>query len=356
LSAKDTLYLFFTDPNVLVVKESSISRKALEEKIKTFYALLNNPALDPRKAGKELYDLIVGPFAAELQGAQAKTIMFYLDGPLRYIPMGALYDGEKFLVESYATTLFIDTAKTRLLENPNITPVAIGFGVTKKHQDFEALLAVRDELNAIILSDDSTTGVIPGTSFYDDSFTQDEFYNSLRSGAAIIHIASHFKFENDMGQSFILLGDGNPLTVSEIKDGNEFGGLDLLTLSACDTAKGIDGGNGREIESLGDTTLLKGAIAVLATLWQVNDKSTATLMADFYSLRYKDSLDKAQALKTAQINLMNNIGIDVSTVNPRGELAAAYGSQEAPAADPWTGAGFSHPYYWAPFVLMGNWK
>ncbi|MDR2460934.1 MAG: tetratricopeptide repeat protein [Deltaproteobacteria bacterium] len=355
LAAEDTLYLFLTTPNVLLVKESAISRKDLEEKIKTFYYLLNNPSLDPRKMGKELYDLIIGPFAAELIGAKATTIMFYLDGPMRYIPMGALYDGEKFLIESYATALFIDTARDKLRQDPNLTPIALGFGVTKDYPNFPALLAVKDELNAIIQTDDSIEGVIPGTSFYDDNFTQEEFYENLRTGATIVHIASHFKFENTKDESFILLGDGTPLTVYAIKRGLSLGNLDLLTLSACDTATGIANGNGVEIESLGEATLKKGAMSVLATLWPVNDVSTANLMADFYSLRYNDSLDKAQALKIAQLNLMNNIALPPS-VRPRGKPLAAYGSSESPAADPWNGTGFSHPSYWAPFVIMGNWR
>jgi CHAT domain-containing protein len=281
--------------------------------------------------------------------------MFYLDGPMRYIPMGALYDGEKFLVESYATALFIDTVKDKLREDPNLTPIAAGYGVTKDFPNFTALFAVRDELNAIIRTDESSLGVIPGTSLYDDNFTQEEFYASLSTGATIVHIVSHFKFENAKDESFLLLGDGTKLTVHAIKRGLSLGNLDLLTLSACDTAKGIVEGSGIEIESLGEATLKKGAMSVLATLWSVNDISTAILMANFYSLRYKDSLDKAQALKTAQLNLMNNIGF-ASSVKPRGKPLAAYGSTLEQAADPWTGAGFSHPFFWAPFVIMGNWK
>jgi CHAT domain-containing protein len=128
-----------------------------------------------------------------------------------------------------------------------------------------------------------------------------------------------------------------------------------LTLSACDTASGISGGNGSEVESLGDATMKKGVMSVLATLWPVNDVYTAALMADFYSLRYGDSLDKAQALRTAQRNLMNNVG-SAAGAGPRGASVAGCGTVEKPAADPWTGKGFGHPYYWAPFIIMGNWK
>jgi CHAT domain-containing protein len=356
LAAENSLYLFFTtSDNVLLVKESPISRANLEKKIGAFYALLHNPALDPRPAGNELYDLIIAPLALELQGANAKTIMFSLDGPLRYIPMSALYDGKKFLAETYATALFIDTAKDKLREKPTPTPKAIGFGVTKAHDNFPALTAVQDELNAIIRSDSAEGGVIQGESFFDESFTKEELFECLRAGFSIIHIASHFKFVGAKGQSYLLLGDGNPLTVSNLETDMFFEELDLLTLSACDTATGIAGGTGVEVESLGDVVLENGVMAVLATLWPVNDASTGLLMADFYSLRFAQSLNKAEALRRAQLNLMGNAKTSASTT-PRGVPIAAFGSVYTPSAAPWDGKGFSHPYYWAPFVLMGNWR
>jgi CHAT domain-containing protein len=241
-----------------------------------------------------------------------------------------------------------------LREKPAPTPNAIGFGVTKAHDEFPALTAVQDELNAIIRSDSAQAGVIQGESFFDENFTQEKLFKSLRAGASIIHIASHFKFRNAKDQSFLLLGDGNPLTVSTLKRELFFDELDLLTLSACDTATGISSGNGVEVESLGDVTLKKGVMAVLATLWPVNDASTGLLMADFYSLRYRESLNKAEALRKAQLNLMRNVTISANTT-PRG-VPAPFGSLATPTAEPWTGEGFSHPYYWAPFVLMGNWR
>jgi CHAT domain-containing protein len=242
-----------------------------------------------------------------------------------------------------------------LRQEPAPTPKAIGFGVTKAHDDFPALTAVQDELNAIIRSDSAQTGVIQGESFFDESFTKEALFESLRADASIIHIASHFQFAGAKDQSFLLLGNGNPLTVSTLKRDMFFDELDLLTLSACDTAMGISSGNGVEVESLGDVVLENGVMAVLATLWPVNDASTGLLMADFYSLRFAQSMNKAEALRKAQLNLMENVKIS-TTDTPRGVPIAAFGSLATPAAEPWTGEGFSHPYYWAPFVIMGNWR
>ena len=124
-----------------------------------------------------------------------------------------------------------------------------------------------------------------------------------------------------------MLGDGERLTLGDIRTQNyRFDHVDLLTLSACDT--GLGGGRdeqGREIEGFGVIAQQQGAKAVLATLWPVADHSTATLMADLYRRRQSDSVTKIEALRQAQIALQ---------------------SQEK----------YSHPYYWAPFILMGNWK
>jgi CHAT domain-containing protein len=164
-----------------------------------------------------------------------------------------------------------------------------------------------------------------------------------------------------------MLGDLSILTVSDMKRGLSFDGLDLLTLSEGDTDSSIYGGNGSEVESVGDALMNKGAMSVLTTLWPVNDISTPTLMADFYSLCYVESMDKAQALRTAQLNVMNNVGLEKGD-GPRAFLFSDADRRkhlfsvdyrrgfEKPVATPWTGKGFSHPYYWAPFIIMGNWK
>jgi CHAT domain-containing protein len=150
------------------------------------------------------------------------------------------------------------------------------------------------------------------------------------------------------------LGTGDKLTVGEIKD-MTVKGLDLLTLSACNTATGIVTGDGVEVESFANEILKLGSKAVLATLWPVNDASTGLLMTNFYQNRYGGNAeDKASALRMAQLSLMNeNIDIQPSQ---RGPVLAKSGSVKIPVAKPWDGQGFSHPYYWAPFVIMGNWK
>ena len=122
-----------------------------------------------------------------------------------------------------------------------------------------------------------------------------------------------------------------------------------MTLSACETAVG-GGGRGSEVEGLAVTAQLKGAKAVLATLWPVADVSTGLFMQHFYRLREARQLTKTEALRQVQLAFINGSlrGRDGAA---RG--ARASGTPASTSANP--DAPFAHPFYWAPFVLMGNW-
>jgi CHAT domain-containing protein len=236
--------------------------------------------------------------------------------------------------------------------------MALGFGVTQAYPPFEALTAVKSELSAVINGTGMGDGALRGMTFLDSDFTLANLTTYLTTGFSVLHIASHYQFQDPSSgtedSSFLLLGDGTHLTVKDIKRQLSFNNLDLLTLSACNTATGIASGDGIEVESLGDVAQKMGAMAVLATLWPVNDISTGLLVSDFYKNRYTGGQSKASALQEAQIKLMKNV-TDASK-GQRGKPLSAIGAIEIPASVPWNGEGFSHPYYWAPFVIMGNWR
>jgi CHAT domain-containing protein len=126
----------------------------------------------------------------------------------------------------------------------------------------------------------------------------------------------------------LILGDRSALYLSDIaRERLDFNRFALVTFAACES--GLGGGldiDGREMESLGALVQLQGAQAVIATLWKVKDSSTAELIENFYRARHDDKLGKAAALRSAQLKYINSGGIK------------------------------SSPYYWAPFVLMGDWR
>ena len=136
-----------------------------------------------------------------------------------------------------------------------------------------------------------------------------------------------------------------------------FRGVELVTLSACETARGEVGADGREIESLAVLTQQQGAASVLATLWPVADVSTTKLMRSFYALRTENpGMSKAEALRQSQISLLgktpSNLSVDAGSTVSATANSAGSTERKATTAD----TRFAHPYFWAPFVLIGNWR
>jgi CHAT domain-containing protein len=152
--------------------------------------------------------------------------------------------------------------------------------------------------------------------------------------------------------SFLLLGDGERLDVTAIKEGLgsefDFGDIDLLTLSACNTAYLNKGAGGQELESFAAVTQEQGARAVLASMWPILDSSTALFMRRFYELSVVGGLPRPDALAQAMRDFIEGKidPADLGTVS-RGSTDVA----EAPAAN---GAfsGYTHPLHWAPFILL----
>ena len=336
----DRLWLILTTPNAMVAKESPLDVKTLPDKIARYRDVLQDPDEDARPLAREFYAAVIGPVAESLKQAGAKTIMFSLDGQLRYIPMATLYDGQKWLIQDYRVALFNDATKAGLAVPFVGRWQVAGLGVTKGHTvsvggkrgSFEALPAVKDELAAIVKTKTNQNGVLQGTMTLDEGFTSDTLAEVLEAGYPVVHLASHFHFDaKNPEKSFLLLGDGSglPLTKIETED-YKFKNVDLLALSACQTARGGVDATGKEIEGFGALAQKRGAKAVLATLWPVFDESTGLLMSGFYRIHgEKDKPSMAESLRRAQLMMIN------------GEIK---------------GKDFSHPFYWGPFVLMGDWR
>jgi len=207
---------------------------------------------------------------------------------------------------------------------------------------------------------------MPGPVLADADFTKAGFLAALQKHPPVVHIASHFVFQpGDASRSFLLLGDGTPFTLSEMKEQSQlFAGTELLALSACRTGATQADANGREIDGFAELAQRLGAGAVLASLWPVADESTALLMAEFYRIRMSDpKITKAAALQMAQLNLLNGklrptakAGRNRDTIVAAGDAQPAANSGNAPlyVTDP--KRPYAHPYYWAPFVLYGNWR
>jgi CHAT domain-containing protein len=315
-----------TTPGVQLARNVKIKTQDLSRQVAELNRLLRDPKADPLPAAQALYKLLLAPVEQDLQQAGAKTVMLSLDGVLRYLPFGVLHDGQRYALQRWNLPVYTSVVRERLRESANANWQAAGLGVTRKHGNFDPLPAVRTEMSSIIRT--GATGVLPGEVHLDEAFTAQRLKDVSQRRFPVVHVASHFQFSPGTEiNSFLLLGDGTQLTLGDIRTQNyRFDDVDLLTLSACET--GLGGGRdqrGREIEGFGVIAQQQGAKAVLATLWKVADSSTATLMGDMYRRRVQSGLSKIEALRQAQMSM---------------------------AAQPRT----AHPFYWAPFVLMGNWK
>jgi len=347
--SENRLNIILTTASGQTAKSAAIAQKDLNQKIESFRVALRNPAVSVLPAAQELYKLLISPVEQELAAAGARTLMFSLDGALRYIPVSALHNGKQYLIERYDLSLYTEVTRSNLAHRPAGNMSIAGLGLTRQIGEFSPLPAVKAELSSIVRV--GNQGLIKGELHFDEQFNIGNIRLALQHKHPLIHLASHFVFRpGNESTSFLLLGDGDRLTLSRIRQEKlNFSHVDLVTLSACET--GVGGGRtaqGEEVEGLGALIQKQGAKGVIATLWPVADESTGLLMQNFYRLREEKKLSKADALRQAQLMLVKGQVAQGSSSAQRGLDAPA-------SAAPRPAATYAHPYYWAPFILMGNW-
>ena len=306
---------------------------------------------------QKLYGWLIKPLEAELKQNKVKNLVFALDRVTRYVPMSALYDGKQYLIENYTVynVLSADLTDTtaRLPAKIQDTKV-LAMGVSDAVGDFPALNNVPTEVDNIVRSSKRDKGVYPGKEFLNYSFN----YPTLRDnliGKNILHLATHGEFvRGKKDASYLLLGNGNKLTIDDIKTLADLGDIHLVVLSACQTALAAPNQDGVEIASLAYSFLHRNAKSVIASLWLVADNSTSTLMQNFYKnlAQNKQKITKSEAMRLAQLQLLYDKYVTVDDIKRAGGLIP---KQTSPSPGKTSESKtFAHPYYWAPFVLIGN--
>lgn len=191
---------------------------------------------------------------------------------------------------------------------------------------------------------------VPNTSLLlNQGFSRRELENRLGS-YSIIHLATHGAVvENAPSQSFVVLGSGEHVTLEDIRQSWNLSHAELVVLSACETAVGsAELGSGVEILGLGYQIQEAGAQGVLASLWKVSDRGTQVLMSAFYDA-LGQGLTKGQALQAAQQALITG-DLEIAHGGDRTDITLA-----TARPDPSSGSTtLAHPFYWAPFILIGN--
>ncbi|QDX25503.1 CHAT domain-containing protein [Sphingomonas suaedae] len=325
---------------------------ALRKDIGLYRQAISDQAVFITDPASRLYQAAFEPVDKALRAAGITQVMLSLDDALRYLPMAALHDGKDWLAKRYAFSLFrsIDEVQTGPSDAEGWQVAALG--ASQGGAGLSPLPAVPAELTGIVRTDGAATGVLPGVVKLDTAFDRAALGTAMAGGYRVIHIASHFSLDpSSADKSFLLLGTGHELPLTEfIRDGSFTAiDVDLLALSACQTGVPGSNQNGSEVDaSLAELAQKAGASAVLASLWSVADESTAVLMQRFYAIHAKGDTSKAEALRQAQIALM---GAQGGTGADRGRLKPQPGKPKGPAV-----TGYAHPFYWAPFTLLGNWQ
>ena len=268
---------------------------------------------------KQLYDWLIKPLEPVLANSKIDTLVFIPDGALRNIPMAALHDGQKYLVEKYAiaVTPGLTLMEPRAFRRENIELVANG--LSDSVQGYAPLVFVPQEVSSL-------KKMFGGTELMNREFVKTNVEKEFAGeNYSIVHIASHGHFDSDVKKTYVLTFDSK-LTLDDLEQLIRPSQLrdkpvELLTLSACQTAAGDD----RAALGLAGVAIKAGARSAFATLWFVNDQSSVLLVSDFYTqLHNHPDISKAKALQTAQVKLL---------ADPR----------------------YAHPCYWAPYLIIGNW-
>lgn len=363
LVLEDKLWLVMYSGDAVKKFEVKVSREELGNTVKQYRTLMEEcerkPVCDSTDISKlqpvsqKLYTWLIKPFDAELKQNKVKNLVFALDRVTRYIPMNALYDGQKYLIENYTVynILSADLTNTtdKLPPQPQLTPV-LAMGVSEAKGDFPALKNVPKELSGI-LTGGNNRGSYPGTEYLNSAFDFRTLSENLASNK-ILHLATHGVFVPDIKDgSYLLLGDGNKLTIPKIKALTGLSNIHLVVLSACQTALAGSRQDGVEIASVAYHFLNNGAKAVMASLWVVADESTSDLMQDFYlNMSRAEQPTKAEALRLAQLSLLYGKQVTLNDIKRGIDVIPA----DKPARQTPKQANFTHPYYWASFILIGN--
>jgi len=315
----DRLELLVSIGNDLRRQTVNVPEQTFTQTVRLFRTFLEKRTTNQYKPhAQQLYDWLIRPLEPWFKDTRIDTLVVVPDGALRTIPLSALHDGQQFLTEQYA----LATSPGMTLTDPQ--PInreslrVLSLGITESVQGFAPLPNVATELEAL-------HALYQGQQLLNEQFLESSLEQKMKEEPfTIVHIASHGQFANDPKDAFVLTFDKH-LTMDQLdkliglyqfRDSP----LDLLTLSACETAAGDD----RAALGLAGVAIKAGARSALATLWFINDKVSSDLIAEFYSRLRDPSTSKARALQEAQLLILAN-----------------------PA--------FQHPGYWAPFLLLNNW-
>ena len=310
----------------LALRTIDVPQSTVDSTLKALRSSLTLPGKTPEvlASASQLHSWLINPLLPILDAnPQIETLVFVPDGLLRNIPMGVLYDGEQYLIEKdYAIAIAPQLALFAPATNTNPLKIlrgGVGLAQTIRGQQFPTIDLLQTELEQI---PDQFTVAPP---LLNESFTQANLEEQLATQKySALHWKTHGVFSSMPAETF-LVAYQEGITANELSDlvriasEQQAEPLELVVLSACETAQG----DRRAVLGLAGIAVRAGARSTLSTLWRADDRANTQLMDGFYQ-GLQAGLNKAQALQAAQKSLLLE-------------------------------EGYPAPYFWAPYVLVGNW-
>lgn len=323
----DHLEVILKRPNKELSHYTALPQEKIEQVVRRLYENLQQEGSyeEVQEDGQQVYNWLIQPIEKDLKESNIKNLIFVLDGPLRKIPMASLYDGQQYLVEKYSVSLALglQVREPKPLRRETMKVLAASLTEPPNNQEvsgFSRLANVSVEVKEI-----KKTGLAVNW-IADQEFTTKNFNQKLNSSNfEIVHLATHGLFGENRENTFVVTADGklkiddfDQLFSSQAQKRKQK--IDLLILSACQTATGND----QAVLGIAGTIVQAGASSAIASLWDLDDEASVPFMKEFYQHLGQPNISRAEALRLAQQSLLKN---------PK----------------------YDHPRYWAAYVLVGSW-
>lgn len=279
-----------------------------------------------KQNAQTIYNWLIRPATAQLEASGIKTLIFALDAPFRRIPMSVLYDGERYLVEKYATSLVLGLEVREPEPIQRQTLKVLAASLTDPPKGFEKRYSRLDNVNPEL--DQIKKQGLPGIFIRDEAFTQEKLSQSIKAdNFKVVHLATHGQFGATRESTYILTASGAMYVdqlgeVFRTQDQSRTGAIELLILSACKTAAG----NNRAVLGIAGTAVRAGAKSAIASLWSLADAPSVRFVQEFYKHLGEPNISRSEALRLAQLALLQSTESD-----------------------------YSHPRFWAAYILVGSW-
>jgi CHAT domain-containing protein len=346
-------FIFLVTQDKVLMIPLDVDSRRLFQKVREFRARAVEEITLDRLLSKvyerslsELYEILIQPIEKEISGK--KNIVIVPHGMLHYLPFQALLSKEgRYLIESFTISYLPSASVLKYARVKNKGNRVDIFAVGNPVTGLSPLPAAEEEVSEVSSIFEKKLVLIGQKATKTAVKSQGPYYD-------LMLLSTHGEMieSNPLGSNLRFTPserDDGKLTVSEIFDMEIK--ANLVTLSACETAlvrgEGGDFPQGDDLVGLSRAFIHAGAPSVVASLWQVSDDSTVKLMKTFY--QNMRNMPKAEALRRAQIDLMKSMirlsvlrtseGIVQSAQNPSDEIIEC-----------------SHPFFWAPFILLGDWR